>query len=346
MKNSSHASSIEGAFASAEIPLSLRKVSEKLSLTFELIIIVISFKTSENAPRRMFMKRSLLLLTLCFNLLLVQQCQAASSSPTPQQQFTLDHPSASDQSSHDPLTTSEPLLRYPTQTPTMTTVQPQPQPQPQPTPKAVPSIQQAPEVITENYNTPGYNYSGSGLTPSDPCCHSPPPEDGPCGDNYRLYCHYRPCYFYSTHCEYVPEYEYQPCCRYIEEKYNETRTRMVKQYYTEEECRLVLDYYTEPCWQYVQCYNEETCCYEEVPQYYEEECCRYIPEYYEQTYCQEVPEYYEEECIRYVPQYYYICHCRYRPQYTYQKQCEYVPQYYYKKEGTCDTKEMFIAPCR
>ena len=188
------------------------------------------------------------------------------------------------------------------------------------------------------------NNPAQGLDPYNPYYDMPVRPDEQCGDSYSLYCHYRPCYFYTTSCEYVPEYCYEQCCRYVEEKYSEERCRMVPQYYNEVKCRMVPKYCIEPRYEYFECYNEELCCYETIPQYYENEYCYYVSEEYETTHCREVPEYYEEECSRYVPQYYYVCHCRYSPKYSYKKRCEYVPQYYYKHTG-CE-QNMFAAPCR
>lgn len=198
---------------------------------------------------------------------------------------------------------------------------------------------------SQGNNQEGYRYLGQGLSASDACCDQPEPADQACGDCYCLYCHYRPCYYYTTECEYVPQYEYQRCCRYVPQYYNETRCRQVPQYYKVMRCKTVKEPYCVTRCCNVEHYNEETCCCETIPQYYQETCYRDVPQYYEETCCRNVPQYYEETCCRYVPQYYYTCQCKYCPQYKYQRQCKYIPQYYYKHETNCNQGGMQGPQC-
>ena len=177
----------------------------------------------------------------------------------------------------------------------------------------------------------GYRYTGQGLQDSDPCCDQEP-ADQACGDSYSLFCHYRPCNYYTTECVYVPRYEYLKCCRYVPQYYNETRCRKVPQYYKVMKQKIVQEPYCIMRCSLVEQYNTETCCCETVPMYYPETCYRDVPQYYEETCCREVPQYYEETCCRHVPQYYYTCQCKYCPEYKYKRHCKYIPQYYYKHE--------------
>lgn len=297
------------------------------------------------------MKKITLFVTLCFCLLIEYSAKVEAADSASPQSFFLDQPPQPNQNQQSSAMSQQ----------TQSMVQSQPFPNSmQPSNGApLPTIpsqyltnqpsnmsNQAPQSETPNVPMAVYDCNPEqGLAPCNPYYDTCPPPDSPCGDCYCLYCHYRPCYYYTTTCEYVPDYCYQRCCRYVQEKYYETRCRTIPQYYNETKCRLVPQYHTEQRCQYVECYNEEMCCYEMVPQYYDEECCCYVPEEYEVTHCREVPEYYEEECCRYVPQYYYICHCRYVPKYSYQKQCRYVPQYYYKRSGKCEQVDMFTASC-
>lgn len=168
------------------------------------------------------------------------------------------------------------------------------------------------------------------------CCDPACPPDVPMNDCYCLYCHYRPCYYYTTECEYVPNYEYQKCCRYVPQYYKETRCRNCPENYSVTRCRSVPEHYTVTKCRYIEQWNEETCCCEPCPVYYQEDCCRQVPQYYEEICTRMVPQYYEETCCRYVPEYYYICVCNYCPQYKYKRNCTYIPQYYYKHTGCAD----------
>lgn len=176
----------------------------------------------------------------------------------------------------------------------------------------------------------------------DTPCDCPPVPDVAMNDCYCLYCHYRPCYYYTTECEYVPNYTYQKCCRYVPQYYKETRCQNESENYCVTRCRYVPEYYCETKCRYVQCWNEETCCCEQRPVFYQEQCCRQCPQYYEETCTRMVPRYYEETCCRYVPQYYYVCVCNYCPQYKYKRNCTYIPQYYYKHQGCCSNGGMVM----
>lgn len=292
------------------------------------------------------MKKINLYAILCCCLLFVPSGYGATDDSTSTQKFSLDSPLANPK-----------ILPAPTTNSTRPEV------------PATPAPTYA-STTTYSYSSPADindDNSGTGLSPCDPCRYAPPPPDMPCGDSYKLHCHFRPCYYYTTECEYIPEYRYEQCCRYIKEEYYETRTQMVPQYYTEIKCRMVPSFVEELVPQYHEEWvpicsspyplpiSEDGC--EEAQEYeycLESICdepavqvnCIYVPEYYEETYCREVPEYYEELCCRYVPQYYYVCHCEYVPRYSYKKQCEYVTQYYYKQDKCAKPCSMTMAPCR
>lgn len=192
---------------------------------------------------------------------------------------------------------------------------------------------------------PGYRYTGQSSDASDSCCAEQQPEDSPCGDNFGLYCHYRPCYYYTTECEYIPKYEYHRCCRYIPQYYKETRCKQIPEYYQIMRCKMEKEPYCITRCRIVEKYNEETGCCDTYPEYYSETCYRDVPVHYEETACRQVPQYYEETCCRYVPQYYYTCVCKYCPQYKNKRQCKYVPQYYYKQESCCKQAGMQFSEC-